>query len=181
MDIWDGGTHGAVFWGLMHSQLSLTLALVAHAVRLDLLDRISGPRLVGCALADGAVCARAPDRRVRPGGLAGIAGAGGGVPGDRAASGACWTTGALALGLALSAVLVLPAVRGLAEHGFSAAFSGHDYRAAGAALVQGAQPSSTFGFAIGLGLIAVAAAATGRQVYAAGGRRSLRCCCSPTC
>ena len=167
VDIWDGGTHGAVFWGLMHSQLSLTLALLAMRLTCDLLDRISGPRLVGCVLLTAlAALAHPIGVFVMAVWLVSLALA----AAFRAteARPALWTIGALAVGLALSAFMVLPAVRGLGQHGFSAAFSGLDYRTAGTTLVRGDQPSSTFGFAIGLGLIAVAAAATGRQVFLLG-------------
>jgi hypothetical protein len=167
VNIWDGGTHGAVFWGLMHSQLSLTLALVAMRLSCDLLERISGPRLVGCTLLTGLAALSHPiGVFVMSVWLVSLVLA----AAFRAteARPVLWTVGALVLGLALPSVLVLPALRGLGQHGFSAAFPGYDYRSAGANLVRGVEPSSTFGFAIGLGLVAVAAVATGRQVVLLG-------------
>jgi hypothetical protein len=167
VNIWDGGTYGAVFWGLMHSQLSLTLALVAMRLSCDLLDRISGPRLVGCTLLTGlAALAHPIGVFVMSVWLVSLVLAA--AVRATEARPVLWTAGALVLGLALPSVLVLPALRGLGQHGFSAAFPGHDYRAVGTNLVRGVEPSSSFGFAIGVGLIAVAAAATGRQVVLLG-------------
>jgi hypothetical protein len=166
VDIWDGGTHGVVFWGLMHSQLSLTLALIAMRLSCDLLDGISGPRLVACTLLTALTALAHPiGVFIMAVWLVSLALA----AAFRAteARPVLWTAAALALGLALPAYLVLPAVRALGQHGFSAAFAGYDYRAAGATLVRGLQPSSSFGFAIGVGLIAVGAAAASSQVVLA--------------
>jgi hypothetical protein len=164
VDIWDGGTHSAVFWGLMHSHLALTLALVALRCSADLLERVSGPRLVVGALAAGLAAVAHPiGMFVMCVWMAALALALLLRGTDPRLGG--WALAAVAIGLALAAVVVLPAVRGLSEHGFSAAYPGLDFRGAGSVLIKGLQPSTTFGFAIGLGLLAVAAAATGRQVF----------------
>jgi hypothetical protein len=164
VDIWDGGTHSAVFWGLMHSQLSLTLAVVALRLSGDLLDQVSGPRLWACALVT-ALAAVAHPIGVFFMAVWLVSLAVATLFRATEARPPLWTGAAVALGLALAAVLVVPEVRALGQHGFSAAFPGLDYRAAGSLLVRGLQPSSGFGFAIGLGLLAIGAAATGRQLY----------------
>ena len=109
VDIWDGGTYGAVFWGLMHSQLSLTLALVAVRLSCDLLDRISGQRLVACTLLTGLSALAHPiGVFIMAVWLVSLALA----AAFRAteARPVLWTAGALALGLALPAFLVVPAI-----------------------------------------------------------------------
>jgi hypothetical protein len=162
INIVDGGVHATVIWGLIHSHCALSFGIAAVAQSTDLVDGTDGRKIALCALATGAAVFTHPVgmlfmtvwtvalalallfRKV-----------------DLRRAG--WAVGAVATGLLLAAWHAVPAVRALAEHGFSAALPGPDYYSLSPVLLKGVEPGSGYPMMVGLGMVAVIAAATSRR------------------
>jgi hypothetical protein len=157
-DVWDGIWKGTLYWGMVHNSLALTFGLFATALMVDLVRSVSGPRLFACAfLVAITACGHALGMLlvvVQAGGLAIAA-----LVGKGPRKNAVWTVGALAAGLMLAGAWLLPFTHGLTLWGYRVALSGVEYHDLGTGLFNGKAPTGNFVTFIGLGIVAVAAAA----------------------
>lgn len=168
-DVWDGVWHGALYWGMIHSAFSLSIALFAAALQLDLIRAASRRRLLALAATIALTCLAHPlgilftglslaslvltlalARDERRGALRALLGSG--------------------LGFGLAGFWVLPFSYGLSHYAYSNAVGGVDYREAGLAFFDGSTPTGSYPAwwaLVGLGIAAALCSGRARLVSAA--------------
>ncbi|HVY26888.1 MAG TPA: hypothetical protein VHB79_10060 [Polyangiaceae bacterium] len=157
-DVWDGVWHGVIYWGMIHSNVALSIALFACGLQVDLVRRVSSARIVACALLV-ALTAFAHPLGILFAGFScvGLLVALAASPADR--RNGIWALGASALGLLIAAVWILPFSYAQKHFGYSNATQGLGLQEFGRGIVDGSAPSTSFkawtGFAIAAMLAAL--------------------------
>lgn len=156
-DVWDGVWSATLYWGMVHNALALTFGVLATALAVDLLRRVTGPRFVACALLMAlTACGHALGMllvvvQTAALGLAVLLGKGPRKNG-------VWALTACAAGLMLAGVWILPFSHALQEWGYRVALPGLGYADLGAGLFNGHVPTGSFVTFVGFGMVAVSAA-----------------------
>ncbi|HEX4338004.1 MAG TPA: hypothetical protein VH062_18975 [Polyangiaceae bacterium] len=161
-DVFGGTWYATIFFGMVHNTLSLTFALFAVAFQVDLTRRVTGFRFVACALAVAlSACGHALGMLIMVIATFALA-VGMWVAKEQRRAG--WALAATCLGLALSAIWIIPFSRALAMGNFRVAMPGDTFAQVGKTLFDGMLPTSSFAAFTGLALIAAVAAALSGEV-----------------
>lgn len=157
-DVWDGVWHGVIYWGMIHSNVALSIALLACGLQVDLLRRVSSVRIVACALLVALTAFAHPLGILYAGfscvglGIAALA-----TPNERATK--LWSLSATVLGVLLAAAWILPFSYAQKHFGFSNATQGLGLAEFGRGIIDGSAPSTSFKAWTGFAVVAVLAAA----------------------
>jgi hypothetical protein len=165
-DVWGGTWFASIYFGMIHNSLALTFGLFAVALQVDLTRRVTGGRIVACALLIAlSACGHALGMLVM---VVATFALGVGVwvaKGPRRE--ATWALAASCLGLALAAIWIIPFTRALAVGNFRVAMAGHTFSDLGKSLINGTMPNSSLAAFTGLALVAAAAATISGEVAVA--------------
>jgi hypothetical protein len=142
-DVWDGVWHGALYWGMIHSAFSLSIALFSAALQIDLIRAPSRARLVALASTLALTCLAHPLGIL----FAGLSTASLGLtlalaPAER--RGIVRALVPSVLGFGLAAFWVLPFSYGLSHYAYSNAVGGVGFAEAGLGLFDGSTPTSSY-------------------------------------
>jgi hypothetical protein len=152
-DVNGGIWLGALLFGMIHNALALTFGLFATALQVDLTRKVTSGRFVACVLLVAlTACGHALGMVVMVISTFALAIAIYVGRGDRRR--ALWALGASCLGLALSAVWLIPFSKGLAIFNYRVATSGASYGELGQGFLDGTLPTSSFAGFLGLTVVA---------------------------
>jgi len=153
-DVWDGAWHGAIYWGMVHSNVALSVAMLAMAAQVDLARAFTPGRLIVCAVSV-ALAAFAHPLGIMVAGATTVAYVVGWLGARELRKETLWVVVASALGLLLAAPWILSFALGQKQFGFNNAMIGISLQDLGAGLYTGATPNSSFRAWTGFVLIAI--------------------------
>lgn len=172
-DVWDGVWNGMIYWGMIHNNVALSVAMFAAGSQIDLVRRHTTARFLAC------VGLFALAAFAHPLGILFTVAATGSLAiallASKERKSRIWyALLASVLGIVLASFWVVPYTKNLRELGFRYAIPGESYKVMGAGLLRGDMPHSSFGGWIGVGVIGVFAMVTsGRVALVAGGMWAL--------
>ncbi|MCC6644650.1 MAG: hypothetical protein IT374_03635 [Polyangiaceae bacterium] len=172
-DVWDGVWNGMIYWGMIHNNVALSVAMFAAAAQIDLVRRHTTPRFLAC-VGLFALAAFAHPLGILFAVAAAASLAVSLLASQERKSRSWYALLASVLGIVLASFWVVPYTKNLRELGFRYAIPGESYKVLGAGLLRGDMPHSSFGAWIGVGVLGVFAMVTsGRVALVAGGMWAL--------
>lgn len=157
-DVWDGVWSAAIYWGVIHSNIALSIGALATTFQIKLLKNVSTKNILLCIFWF-AITAYAHPLGILYCGISGVSVLFLLVFLEQKEN-SFWTFIAIVLGTMIAAVWILPYTHALKTIGFNWSVVGMDYGSLGKGLLNASVPISSFGAFIGLALIAVTATVT---------------------